>query len=123
MDSEEMLDSWLNDELEPDDMAETLFFEANDFTMEGYDEEEIPEAIEEAKAELKESEFYHAICFARVCADTLFAIDYESGNTDTDRSIELARKKIEAMGLIGANLNAMSVDEFPAVSYLPEEWR
>ena len=123
VDSEELLDPWLNDELELEDMTETLLFEANDFTMEGYDEEEIPEAIEEAKAAIKDSKFYPAICFARVCADTFYSIDYESGNTDTDRSIELARKKIEDMGLIGADLNAMSVDEFPAVSYLPEEWR
>ncbi len=122
VDSEEMLDSWLNDELEPDDMADNLLFEVNDFTMEGFDEEEIPEAIEEAKAALKESEFYHAICFARLCADTFFSIDYESGNKDVDHSIELACKKIEGTGLIGADLNAMSVDEFPAVSYLPEEW-
>lgn len=121
--NKEMLSAWIKnyDEFSADDKC-NIFFEANDFTMEGYDEEDIPEEVVEATRKIVDSEFCNAIRFARMCADTFHNIDTaDEEEHDPNESATAARKNIESLGYLNEDINAKKGMPYP--SYLSKEFK
>ena len=116
----ELLPAWTEGTF---DDGDTLLFLANDFNMEGVDEEEIPEMIEEATDTIDESEFCNAIRFARLCADTFLSFDTAGEKySDVDESAAAAIKHIDSLNFMDTDINEKA-DDLPWPSYLPEEWK
>ena len=120
--NKEILSAWIDDKFDEDD-KDNVFFEANDFDMDGYEEEDIPGIIAEATKAIFDSEFCNAIRLARQCADTYQKYDVENGKEDNAPAPDTAAyNHIKSLGFINADIDAEAKEKLSSPSYLPKEW-